>query len=88
MIVHCVPKTLFASEVTLCRLDRNVTEQELDLLQFTTSFVAELRARSPKIMGRYSRQTAIRGGLFHNGPDHFRCETRTPDAACLVDRSK
>jgi hypothetical protein len=47
-------KALFASQVTLCGLNRNVAEQELDLLQFASSFVAQFRAGSPKIMGRSS----------------------------------
>jgi hypothetical protein len=39
-IVRCIAKALFASQVTLCGLHRNVTKQELDLLQFASSFVA------------------------------------------------
>ncbi len=33
-IVDGVPKTLFAAEIPFGRLDRNVAEQELDLVQF------------------------------------------------------
>lgn len=58
MIVHCIAKALFASQVTLCGLHRNVAK-ELDLLQFASSFVAQFRAGSPKIMRRYSRETAV-----------------------------
>jgi hypothetical protein len=56
VIVHRISKTLFASQVTLCGLHRNVAKQELDLLQFASSFVAQFRAGSPKIMRRYSRE--------------------------------
>jgi hypothetical protein len=45
-IVHRIAKTLFASRVTLCGLHRNVAKQELDLLQFASSFVAQFRAGS------------------------------------------
>jgi len=63
-----------------------VAKQELDLLQLATGFVTQLRAGSPEIMGRSSRETAIGRRVFDNGPDHFGCEARTPNTACLVDR--
>ena len=47
MIVHRIAKALFRSQVTLCRLDRDVAKQELDLLQLATGFVTQLRAGSP-----------------------------------------
>jgi len=55
VIIYCIAKALFASQVTLCGLHRNVAKQELDLLQFASSFVAQFRAGSLKIMRRYSR---------------------------------
>ena len=88
MIVHCIAKALFRSQVTLCRLDRDVAKQELDLPQLATGVVTQLRAGSPEIMGRNSRETGIGRRVFDNGPDHFGCEARTPNTACLVDRSK
>ena len=44
MIVHCIAKALFVPQVALCRLDRDLAKQELDLLRITTRFVASLRA--------------------------------------------
>jgi hypothetical protein len=46
VIVHCIAKALFRSQVTLCRLDRDVAKQELDLLQLATGFMTQLRAGS------------------------------------------
>jgi hypothetical protein len=39
-IVHGLANALFASEISLCGLNRNVTEQELDLLQLTSGKTA------------------------------------------------
>jgi len=51
MFVDRIAEVLFASQVTLRRLDRNMAKQELDLLQFATSLVAQPSAGSPKIVG-------------------------------------
>jgi hypothetical protein len=40
VIVDRIAETLLAPEVSLRRLNRNVTQQELDLLQFTACLVA------------------------------------------------
>jgi len=58
-IVHCIAKTLFASQVTLGGLHRNVAKQELDLLQFASCFVAQFRTASTKIVRCYSTETAV-----------------------------
>ena len=50
VIIHGVPEPLFATEVPLGRLHRNVAEQELDLFQFTTSLVAQARTGSSQIV--------------------------------------
>jgi hypothetical protein len=39
-IIDSIAKSLFAAQVAFCRLDRNVAEQELNLLQFTASLMA------------------------------------------------
>jgi hypothetical protein len=36
-VVHGAPQLLFASEITLRRLDRDMTEKKLHLVQFSTS---------------------------------------------------
>jgi hypothetical protein len=43
-IVHCSTNSLFAAEITLCSLYRNVPKKELDLLQLTACRMAQLRA--------------------------------------------
>ena len=46
-IVHRVSEILFAAEIPLGRLHRCMPQQELNLLQFTTTVVTQLRACSP-----------------------------------------
>lgn len=49
-IVYRMPEILFAAEIVFCGLDRCMTEQELNLLQLTTTVVTQLRAGSPQIV--------------------------------------
>jgi hypothetical protein len=44
-IIGCVCQILFGAEVTLCRLDLRMTEQQLNLLQFPAGSPAQLRRR-------------------------------------------
>jgi hypothetical protein len=46
-IIDGSTNALFAAEVSLSSLHRNMSEQELNLLQLTSCRVAELRARAP-----------------------------------------
>jgi hypothetical protein len=49
-IVYWMSQILLAAEIVFGGLDRDMPEQELDLLQLTTPIMAELRTRSPQIM--------------------------------------
>ena len=51
-IIHCGPNALLAAEVSLRRLDGNVSEQELDLLQFAS------RNRTPHVRDGGLRRAA------------------------------
>ena len=55
VVVHSSANTLLASEVSFRRLDRNVSEQELDLFQLSARGMTELRAGAPQIMWRHLR---------------------------------
>jgi hypothetical protein len=50
-IIYCGMNALFTAKIFLCCLDRDVSEQELNLLQFSASCVAEPRARATEVMG-------------------------------------
>ena len=45
-VVHGTPQPLLAPKVTLRRLDRDVPEEELNLIQFASGQVTESRTRS------------------------------------------
>ena len=49
-IVHRMPEILFAAEIAFRGLHRCMPEQELNLLQFTTAVVAQLRTRQPQVV--------------------------------------
>ena len=49
-VVDGVPELLLSPEVALGRLDRDVTEQELDLIQFDAGKMAETGAGAPQVM--------------------------------------
>jgi hypothetical protein len=49
-IVHWMPEILFAAEIVFRRLDGDMPQQELDLLQLSTIVVAQLRTGSSQIM--------------------------------------
>ena len=51
LIVDRSPDALFAAEIALGSLYRNVPQQELDLLQFATGRVAQSSAGPSKIIG-------------------------------------
>jgi hypothetical protein len=50
-VVHGSPELLLASEVALCRLNRDVPEQELNLVQFATREMAETGTRASEVVG-------------------------------------
>jgi hypothetical protein len=43
-VVYRMAEILFAAEIPFRRLDRRMSQQELNLLQFTTTVVTQLRA--------------------------------------------
>jgi hypothetical protein len=49
-VVHWMSEILFAAEIAFRRLHGGMPQQELDLLQFATVAVAQLRAGSPQVM--------------------------------------
>src|SRR5260370_41125732 len=51
-VVHRASQVLFAAEIPLGRLYRCMPQQELNLLQLTTTVVAQLRAISSKVVWR------------------------------------
>ena len=65
-----------------------MSEKELNLIQFSTRCMAQLRARTPQIMGRYLGKPEFPGMLFHDVPDYSLRYAFTPVFACPTDTSK
>ena len=53
MVVHGSANPLLTAEIAFSCLYGNVPEKELDLIQFSTRYMAQFRARTSQIMGRY-----------------------------------
>src|SRR5450631_2584033 len=49
-IIYRMSEILLATEITFSCLDRCMPQQELNLLQFATARVAQLRTGSPQVM--------------------------------------
>src|SRR3974390_2337999 len=52
VVVQGPANPLFSAEIAFSCLHGNVPEKELNLVQFSARCVAQLRARTPQIMGR------------------------------------
>jgi hypothetical protein len=86
VVVHGDGDLLFRSEVALGRLDRRVTEQELDLLQIAAVLAAELGAGPAQIVRSEAFDPDLFGRLLDHAPDRPVAQTLPHDLATLQDR--
>src|SRR5215469_10667552 len=49
-VVHRMSEILFAAEIAFCRLNRSMSQQELNLLDLATTAVTQLRTRSSQVV--------------------------------------
>ena len=87
VVVHRSADPLLAAEVAFFCLHGNVPEKELNLVQFSARCAAQLRARTPQIMGRYLGNSEFRGVLFYDMPDYSFRYAVTPVFARPTDTS-
>lgn len=88
MVIHGSPQALLAAQIPLGRLDRNVPQQELDLLKLPAGGVAKPRTRAPTVMGRQpGNPGGARSGL-HNVPDHLLRNALAPNRALPADATE
>jgi hypothetical protein len=84
VIVYCILKALFATEIAFGRLNRYVSKQELDLLEFASSLMAKPSTGSTKIV-RSDYANATVGSRFANdGPNDLRRKSVTLNSSSLA----
>jgi hypothetical protein len=84
-IVHGASTLLFAPKTTLRRLDGDVTQEELDLLELATGQVTQPRARATKVVRGQLLDAGVRSRHADDVPEHVWRHPVTPDPAGLVD---
>ena len=87
-IIHRVAEALFAAQVPLRRLHRDVSQQELNLLQFTTGLMTKTGTRPTEVVRCERRNPTVLCFLFHDTPNNFGAESGAPNPASFVDRTK
>jgi len=88
VVVQGSANPLLAAEIAFSCLHGNVAEKELDLIQFSTRCVAQLRARMPQIMRRHLGKSPFCRVLFHHMPDYSFRYFVPPVFACPTDTSE
>lgn len=79
---------LYTAKISLSRPDRNVSEKELDLFQFSAGGVTQLRTGAAKVMGSEPREAKLFGMVFDHVPDYPFRYTITPAFASATDAAK
>ena len=87
-IVHGDSNLLLGAKVTLGRLDRRVSEQELDLFQIPTRFAAQFCASPAQVMGAEVLNPDLLGATFDDRPDRPVAQGQLAQLAGLRDRSQ
>jgi hypothetical protein len=73
-VVDWVAQALLATKIAPSSLNRHMSEQELDLFEFTSRLVAEPGARPAEIVRGDRSEAAVGGGFPNDRPDHLCCE--------------
>ncbi len=65
-----------------------MSEQELNLFQFSARFAAQTGARATKVMGCHAGEATSRAGFLDDAPDHLRAEAVGGNPSRFVDCAK
>src|SRR3974377_440691 len=87
-VIDSVPMLLLAPEVPFCRLDRDVPEQELDLIQFAAGQMAQTGTGATQIMRSEPLDTGTGCSLPNHLPEHLRRHPLAPAPARFVGATK
>jgi len=88
VVVHGAFNPLLTPKITFGCLDGDMSEKELNLVQFSTRCMAQLRARTPQVMRRYLGKPEFPRILFHDVPDYSFRYAITPVFACPTDTTE
>jgi hypothetical protein len=76
---------LFAPKVALRRLNRNMPQKELDLVQIASRSMAESSTGPSQIVRRQLRHSEALGGFLHNVPNRLHRHAISPCPSNFVD---
>ena len=83
-----MPEFLFAAQVSFSCLNRDVTQEKLDLFQFTTCKMAQTRTCPTKVMGSQVQDSSTPSSGPDDMPYCFWCDSISPDRSLLVRSAK
>ena len=87
-IVDGTPQLLLASQVAFRGLNRNVPQEELNLIEFAAGPMTESRACAPKIVRRQLVDVGAARGCSDDIPEHLGRHPAAPNAPGFVDRAE
>ena len=87
-IVDRATQVLLAPEVSLCCLDRHVSEEKLNLVQLAAGQVAQSCTRPSEVVRSERSDAGCLRSVPDNLPQDLVAHTITPDTAGLVNRSE
>jgi hypothetical protein len=83
-----MPEFLFAAQVSFSCLNRDVTQEKLDLFQFTTCKMAQTRTCPTKVMGSQVQDSSTPSSGLYDMPYCFRSNPICPDHSVPVHSAK
>lgn len=87
-VVHCGANTLFGSQIAFGSLNRQVSKEQLNLLEFPAGALAQTGARTTQIVRRKLGDARSAGCLLDNMPDSFCRDPGPNDPASTTHAAK
>jgi hypothetical protein len=87
-VVDRFAEALFASEVSLCRLNRNMPEQEFNLFQLAACCMSQTSARPAEVVRRNLNTSQFGCVRFDDMPDGLFGDAVSPGFPCPTDAPK
>ena len=87
-IIHSIAESLFAAQVPLRRLHRDVPQKELNLLQFTAGLMTKMGTSSAQIVRRERWNLIFLCFLFDDIPNDLGAESTAQNPSRFVNRAK